>query len=318
MAAAPQVAAGMTTRPADRAERITKLAFDYDAQPKEWVAACNLCGSARWTAISRNDRYGFPAVAQACSRCALTILNPRMTAVAYARFYGDVYRPLVSAYHGRRIDAETIQGEQREYADTMADFIAPFLGTSGRGSTLLDVGGSTGVVAARLSRQFGLDATVLDPAPAETAVAERLGIRTVTALLEEWTPDRAYDLIGMFQTIDHLLDVQGALRKLRAAIATDGIFVVDIVDFRAAYLRNRSVESAVKIDHPYSLTEDTAELFLARAGFEPIAKSYAADHLHVVYVCRPSEPKPAAPDAAAVREFFREVRAVQNGAVPAR
>jgi nicotinamide-nucleotide amidase len=35
-----------------------------------------------------------------------------------------VYRPLVSAYHGRRIDAETLQAEQREYAAVRAETLA--------------------------------------------------------------------------------------------------------------------------------------------------------------------------------------------------
>lgn len=315
MASGTIPAADLLRRPGDRSARIAALGYDYGGQPKEFLAACNLCGAGRSTIVSHRDRYGFAATARACDRCGLTVLNPRMTAAAYGQFYREVYRPLVSAYHGRRIDAETIQDEQRDYAEHMASFIAPYVARLPRGAALLDVGGSTGIVAAHLAQAFGFDATVLDPAPAEIAVADALGIRTVTALLEEWEPDGSYDVIGMFQTIDHLLDVRGALRKLRTAIAPDGTFVMDIVDFRAAYLRNAAVEGAVKIDHPYSLTEDTAELYLARAGFEPVGRSYSPDHLHVVYVCRPVEPDEAAePDPAAVREFFREVRAVQNGA----
>ena len=50
-----------------------------------------------------------------------------MTAAAYGRFYDGVYRPLVSAFHGRIIDARTIQAEQREYAADRAEFVRPFL-----------------------------------------------------------------------------------------------------------------------------------------------------------------------------------------------
>jgi trans-aconitate methyltransferase len=178
---------------------------------------------------------------------------------------------------------------------------------------MLDVGGSTGIVAAHFARQFGFDAVVLDPAPAEIAVAERLGIRTVTALLEEWQPDREYDLVAMFQTIDHLLDVAAALGKLRSAMAPHGLLLFDIVDFRAAYLRHWSVEEGLKIDHPYSLVQETTEALLARAGFAPVGKSFAADHLHVAYACRKAEPRPEVlPDPAWVRAFFDEVRYVQN------
>jgi predicted O-methyltransferase YrrM len=90
----------------------------------------------------------------ACARCGLVFLNPRMTAEAYGRFYDGVYRPLVSAFHGRLIDARTIQDEQREYAADRAAFALPYLG--GRGlETMLDIGGSTGVVAAHFANAFG-------------------------------------------------------------------------------------------------------------------------------------------------------------------
>ena len=92
-------------------------------------------------------------MAAGCLRCGLVFLNPLMTSDAYAEFYADVYRPLVSAYHGRRIDAETIQDEQREYAAIRAELLAPHL--EGRGAkALLDVGGSTGVVAHHLKERF--------------------------------------------------------------------------------------------------------------------------------------------------------------------
>ena len=302
------------TAAATRAERIAALGYDYGTQEKVELEACNLCGSRGWTILTHRDRYNFPAQAVACWRCGLAALNPRMTAAGYAAFYAGVYRPLVSAYHGRRIDAETIQDEQREYAAAFSDFAAPFMAGAGAARRwMLDVGGSTGVVAAHFARRFGLDAVVLDPAPAETAVAERSGIHAVTALLEEWEADRPYDVVALFQTIDHLLDVAGALAKLRRAIAGAGVLLLDIVDFRAAYLRNNSVEEAVKIDHPFYLVQETTEALLARAGFEPLRKSYAPDHLHIAFACRPCAPRPdALPDTAWVQRFLDEVRRVQN------
>jgi 2-polyprenyl-3-methyl-5-hydroxy-6-metoxy-1,4-benzoquinol methylase len=306
----------MEVHAATRAERIARLGYDYSAQEKLDVAACNLCGGSEWTLLAQRDRYGYPARAAACWRCGLVMLNPRMTARAYVEFYATVYRPLVSAYHGRRIDADTIQVEQLAYAEEMIEFVAPLL-DGRRAATLLDVGGSTGVVAASLARRFGLSATVIDPAPAETAVAERLGIQTITALLEDWQPEARYDVIGVFQTVDHLLDVTGALTKLRPALADGGLLIVDIVDFRAAYLKNWSVEEAIKIDHPYSLTQETMEAYLARNGFGAVRKAASADH-HVAYACEASQPVPdATPDPTWVDEFFREVRYVQTAPRPA-
>ena len=298
---------------ADRRDRIGALAFDYAAEPKRRVERCNLCGASTFVVMTHRDRYGFPAQAVACDGCGLVFLDPVMTAEAYGRFYAGTYRPLVSAYHGRLIDARTIQAEQLDYAAERGDLLAPFF--DGRGyRTLLDIGGSTGVVAHALSLRFGLKATVVDPAPLEAAEARGLGIETIDGLVESVDlGSRRFDVIAICQTIDHLLDIDGTLRRVRELITDNGLFFVDIVDLRAGFLRHWSVEEAVKIDHPYYLTESTMTAWLRRRGFRVVRSDYAADHLHVSYVTVPSDADPAAlPPAADVRDLLREVRFVQN------
>jgi SAM-dependent methyltransferase len=249
----------------------------------------------------------------ACLRCGLVFLSPRLTPAAYARFYAAVYRPLVSAFHGRRIDAETVEADQEPYAERLAGILSPFL-AGRRGGTILDVGGSTGVVSERVGHRLGMGALVLDPAPDEVERARARGLEGAVGTIEEWdAAGRRFDLVLLCQTIDHLLDVAGALARIRGAIADDGIFFVDVVDFRAAYLRNRSVEAATKIDHAYSLTEPTAEAFLARAGFEVLHTDHAPDRLHVGYVCRPADPAPdALPAPETVSRLLAELRSLRE------
>ena len=127
-----------------RSNRIAAVGFDYAAQPKAGVERCNLCGGSAFVGITHRDRYGYPASAACCSGCGLVLLDPVMTADAYGAFYAAIYRPLVSAYHGRLIDARTIQQEQQDYAVERGDLLANHI--SGRGyGTLLDIGGSKGV-----------------------------------------------------------------------------------------------------------------------------------------------------------------------------
>jgi SAM-dependent methyltransferase len=281
------------------------------------VEQCNLCGASTFAVLTHRDRYGFPATASACARCGLVFLDPVMTAPAYARFYAGTYRPLVSAYHGRLIDARTIQSEQRDYAADRGDLLAPYL--DGRGfRTMLDIGGSTGIVAEALARRFGLKATVIDPAPLEAAEAQALGIETIEGLVEQVDlGPRRFDVVIICQTVDHLLDVAGTLRRVRELLTDGGVFFIDIVDFRAAYLRNWSVEDAVKVDHPYYLTESTIVAYLRRSGFDVLRADYAADHLHASYVARPGAAAPdALPATADVRDLLREVRFVQNTSRP--
>ena len=306
------------TNDSGRSKRIIDVGFDYGIQSKEAIDVCNLCGKKVWTIVTHNDRYGFPATSTACNNCGLTLLNPRMTRDAYAAFYRDTYRPLVSAFHGRLIDAQSIKEEQRIYAAELAKVL---LRLPGRSSwrTLLDVGGSTGIVAAHLAEAFGVVATVLDPSPDELMEAERLGLETIAGFIEEWEPaGRTFSVVTMCQTIDHLLDVALTLSKIVEVLADDGVFVFDIVDFRAAYLRAWSVEEATKIDHPFSLTQQTTEAYLAKAGLRVVAKSFSRDHLHVLYVCQKASGLSGFPiDASHVGRFFDEIRFVQNAPRPA-
>jgi 2-polyprenyl-3-methyl-5-hydroxy-6-metoxy-1,4-benzoquinol methylase len=303
----------MATVSADRKERIAALDYDYAAQPKQVLTSCNLCGATQFVILAHRDRYGYPVQTHACRRCGLVFLNPRMTAEAYGRFYDGIYRPLVSAFHGRLIDARTIQAEQREYAVERVQFIRPFI-TSFTPRTLLDIGGSTGVVAAHFAREFGLRGTVIDPAPLEVDHAQRVGLETIAGLVEQHDFGmRRFDVVIICQTVDHLLDVAGTLARVRQLLSDNGLLFIDIVDFRAAYLRNWSVEDAIKIDHPYYLTEPTMVSYLRSSGFEVLRSDYATDHLHVSYVCRPgSGDEDAMPASASVDELLREVRFVQN------
>jgi 2-polyprenyl-3-methyl-5-hydroxy-6-metoxy-1,4-benzoquinol methylase len=306
----------LTTSP-NRAQRLAALGFDYAAQQKEWVSACNLCGAATFVVLNRRDRYGYPAQANACRRCGLVFLNPRMTEQAYGRFYDGIYRPLVSAYHGRLIDAQSVQDEQREYAADREQFVRPFVDAS-RAKTLLDIGGSTGVVASHFAKAFGLTATLIDPAPLEIAQAKQFGIETISGFVEAHDfGDERFDLVLICQTVDHLLDIAGTLKKVRELLTDHGLLFIDIVDFRAAYLRNWSVDEAIKIDHPFYLTEQTMPAYLRRAGFDVLRTDYAADHLHVSYICRGGDPDRAAlPEPTAIAEMFREIRFVQNAPRP--
>jgi SAM-dependent methyltransferase len=292
--------------------RVKQLNYDFDSRPKEFVESCNLCGGRAKTRLTHQDRYGFRSAAEICDSCGLTFLNPRLTAEAYRTFYSAVYRPLVSAYHNRRIDFETVQQDQAPYALALSSYLSRWVPEIG-GRSLLDIGGSTGVVSSRLAADYGFDPLVLDPSPEELAVAKSRGCRVQSGLLEDLTPEGSFSLILLCQTVDHLLDVAGALKKIKSVLRPDGMFFVDIVDFRWSYLHHRSIESAIKVDHPYYLVPETMEFYLRIAGFKAVGRVVAADSMHLGYLCRHSESEIISAEelAETARFYFREIRRIQ-------
>lgn len=296
-----------------RSRRIEAVGFNPGDCAMQRVQTCNLCGSDRFCTITCKDRYGFDTQSNMCLRCGLVFLSPRLSAEEYRRFYDGVYRPLVSAYHNRRIDATTVQTDQKGYTRELVAFLQPRLEGRSIGS-LLDIGGSTGVVAEGVARLVGCQGTVLDPAPQELAEAEARGLQTISCLLEEYDAKRCarFDLVLLCQTVDHLLDVTGSLRKIRQLLSDDGLFYLDFVDFRAVFLREGTVEEAIKIDHPYYLTRQTMEAYLSATGFEVQAMNFLPDGHHVGCLCAKGEARAAAlaPQAYAERAL-EEIRALQ-------
>ena len=254
--------------PPERRARIDALGYDYAAQPAERVTSCNLCGGPQLVTLTHHDRYRYPARASACAGCGLVFLDPRMTAQAYQQFYNGVYRPLVTAYHGRLIDAKPSRPNSGRTRWTTPKWCGRCRWCGPR--TMLDIGGSTGVVAAFAANSGCAGRSSIRPRSKSNRRGP--GARHNDGPGGGGLRERRFDLVVMCQTVDHLLDIGGTLAASGTCSPRGGVLFVDIVDFRAAYLRNWSVEAATKIDHPYYLTRETMEAFLRRAGFAIVAR----------------------------------------------
>jgi SAM-dependent methyltransferase len=295
----------------DLSARVAAVGFDPRTIDMEPVLSCNLCESRRFCVLARRDRYGFDLHSNLCLDCGLVFLSPRPTAQEYQRFYEDFYRPLVSAYSNRHINHLTIQEEQQWYASDLLKFLLPHLnGADIR--RVLDIGGSTGVVAQPIAQALNCHGAVLDPSPQELGEASDKGLETICGLLEDYAPSSGdrWDLILMCRTVDHLLDIRGALDKIHTILQEEGLFFLDILDFRALYLRNDSIEAALKIDHPYYLIRETMESYFRLTGFRVV--SMTLGRVSVGYLC--IKAPPLAPSQAIktdVNRFLWEIRAVQ-------
>jgi hypothetical protein len=103
-------------------------------------------------------------------------------------------------------------------------------------------------------------------------------METIPGFAEDFDPgDRRWNLVLLCQTIDHLLDVAAALASMRRMTAEGGHAFVDELDLLIAARKAGTAAGAVKIDHPYYLTRETAVAYFLRTGFEPIAERLSPD-----------------------------------------
>lgn len=291
-----------------QADRVADVCYDFAGREKEEVRRCNLCGADTFALLTDRDRYGFEARTHLCLSCGLGFMSPHLTAAEYREFYARYYRPLCAAMTGPSGEGmEALIDDQIGYARWVnANLLSRYLGPEHR--SLLDIGGSTGVVASFLARQAGLTATVLDPSADELREAERAGCKTIHALWECYEPgDDQYDVVLLCRTIDHLLDIAGSLKKIRRLVRPGGLFYVDIVDFPALARTCNCISRATKIDHVYYLSHQPTVAYLQQAGFEPVAVDCSRNE-RIAYLCRPAEPVPAQPDPAYALQLLESLQ----------
>jgi cyclopropane fatty-acyl-phospholipid synthase-like methyltransferase len=180
-----------------------------------------------------------------------------MTAAAYEEFYaGGYYRELLGQFLGEPVTPQSIEADQTRYAARLSHVLAQYMGEV-RGGLLLDLGGSTGIVAERLAQDFDLDATVVEASIPEANRARDKGLSVANVRLQDYSNGHVlYDLILLCRTVDHMLDIAGDLRRIRGCLAPKGLLFLDFVH-----------TTPPKIDHPYILSVDTMRRYLEGAGF---------------------------------------------------
>jgi len=258
-------------------------AFDYAAHSMERVT-CNQCGSLHDFVVASSDRYGLPATTVQCGveGCELRYLNPRMTKAAYAEFYAKHYRPLLTALLGRPYTLSDVRENQRKYATELVKDVASWVEPY-PSAQLLDLGGSTGIVARAFLDRWGGDATVVDPCEAELRYAD--GCETIRASAEDVRFDpQTFDVILLCRTIEHLLDPKGVLTRAREWVTPDGFLVVDAMD-----VDHWNEASRYKVDHPYAFTQATLRRMVTSAGWRVRGSWIRRNGQYVGLVCSPQE-----------------------------
>lgn len=203
----------------------------------EWEEAdCPLCGSRRWKVlmqapdcISGGSGLWFAVVR--CQECGLCFTNPRPTLATMASFYPSGYHPH-RVSHERSIGKSWL-GRNRNWA-ARERYVLSWHG-QGR---LLDFGCGGSSYLDRMHRQ-GWQVTGIDSSA--TAISElqaELGHRVLVGSLPH--PDvepASFDVITMWQSLEHVHDPREVLRAAHRALAPGGKLVVAVPNIESLAFR---------------------------------------------------------------------------------
>jgi SAM-dependent methyltransferase len=208
----------------------------------ETVDACPMCGSERFRTAFEEPPYEV----RRCERCGMGWVTPRFDEAGLAEIYkSDRYwrsdSPKTQGYTDYR-------GSEELYLDTFRRRLRFVLRDGPRAGRALDVGCAAGFCMA-VMRELGFETHGLE----------------VSAY-----PDAHFDLITMWDVVEHVVDPVSLLTRARELLAPGGLLVIETQDIDSRFARALGPRwhHFKHEEHIYHFTAPTVRTLLAQAGFK--------------------------------------------------
>lgn len=238
---------------------------DCAAQGQMESVTCNLCGGSHFERLYVVRSFNVVR----CSACGLVFVNPRLVASELRRIYN------APDYYDRGYpDYKTKKMFIRWEAYPLLRNIRQFLGKPG--GRILDVGCSFGFFM-DVARQTGYEVQGIEVSEQASAFArDELGLDVRTWNLAEAQFDAgAFDVITMWDVLEHLTDPHASLDKMHHWLKPGGILALATPNIASPLARwTRGGWEQIKPEyHLYYFTPVTLQRICEAAGFSVLRLS---------------------------------------------
>lgn len=235
------------------------------------ILHCQLCGSRE-----RNTKLvDGPFTVHECAKCSLVYVSPRLHGEALAKVYGEGYwksdNPKARGYADYAREASLYLKTFQKRMGLVRNWVKP-------DSRVLDIGCAAGYFL-QVMRKEGHSVLGIEPSESIAQIARKeLGDATVfVGNLDDAPEARGYrkgsfDLVTMWDVIEHIPDPQAALRTVRQLLAKGGRLLLETqnVQSRWARLLGRRWHHYKHEEHLYHFDPKTLERLLSDCGFRVV------------------------------------------------
>jgi len=253
----------------------------------EPITHCQLCGSGQRTLKFAEA----PFEVLTCDDCGLVYVTPRLTGQALIDIYdADYWKSQDPKLRGYADYAS----ESALYLKTFQKRMALVNRWIGPGARVLDVGCAAGyflrVMAANGHDVHGVELS--EPIAREAIAAlgaDRIHIGTLDDAVQamDYAP-QSFDLITLWDVIEHVPDPQAVLRRIRELLRPGARLLLETqnVASRWARLLGRRWHHYKHHEHLFHFTPDTADRLLAECGFRTleIGARYAGKYVSFAFL----------------------------------
>ena len=191
------------------------------------MAPCIWCQEERSTLLlERRDRLGSERFSYLrCDRCGVIRLDPQPPEERILRYYPPTYEAYLEPHDNWLLRLGRRRGWVRRIKGILRYLPVPV-------GSVLDVGCATGEFL-EMMQQRGWRITGIEPDPQAAGHAwQRLGTGAIRqARLEEVSfPEASFDLVTLWDVLEHLYDPPQTLRRLASWLSPEGVLALGVPD----------------------------------------------------------------------------------------
>jgi len=247
---------------------------------------CNLCGSDNYSVfypstirnsqprvedyISTNNQYGIYNTIVVCNCCGLKYVNPRDEGIK------DLYKSVVD-------NAYLESWNERAY--TFTKHMKVLSKYYKEGKSLLDVGCYAGIFLSE-AKKAGYAAAGLDPSLWAVVFAREKTCADVRqgGWDEVFFPEESFDIVTMWDVIEHLEDPSACLNQAYRWLKKNGIIALTTHDIASPFARFMGKRYLWLMRfHLYHFEPKTLSAMLFKNNFQPIATEYYSKKVSLQY-----------------------------------
>lgn len=252
-----------------RTAAVAKASTDAKVYPAFLeTVGCNLCGEkSNYRRLYTKQNLDVVR----CGNCGLVYAGPLRPKkqVAWLRYNPDYfwqeYLPAIGAENGQ-YDLGEFDQRYSEYIKRLSVF--------NERSALLEIGSGAGFFLKAAERAGWESVTGLEVSEAAVGFArDQLGLDVRLGTIEEADlPAESYDVVAMFDSIEHLLDPRGTLERAYGALRPGGAIIITTPNFRSIsrLVLQEFWASLNPMEHLYYFTEKSLEKMLHNVGFTQV------------------------------------------------
>lgn len=233
---------------------------------------CNLCGNTNYERVYlahdwQFDQSEVQASIVRCSECGLLYQNPRPDSTEMSKYYPPDY----DLYH---VDQKIKKSSwlMRRAMQYGIDKRCRMVTREKSAGALLDLGCATGVFLTNMRRFPGWEVYGVEPSEYAVQVArETHGLNVFCGSLEEAAfQENQFDVVTLWDVLEHLPDPDASLRELHRILKPGGILVLRVPNIESwdARIFGQYWAGLEPPRHYYIFSPRTLGQLLAKNGFE--------------------------------------------------